>query len=110
DTALDFAKLNEIKLVANNALHAGTLEMEDYVSLYSVKTITEAEENLKLGKQRRQKREDEVQQMQHQHIMEQAEKTKQDAIELQTLAHLQKMEQIRLQGEIDLTKAQMELN
>ena len=41
--------------------------------------------------------------------MEQAE-NKQDAIELQTLAHQQKMEQIRLQGEIDLTKAQMELN
>lgn len=110
DTALDFAKLNEIKVVANNALHSGKLEMEDYVSLYSVKTITEAEENLKLGKQRREKREDEVQQMQHQHIMEQTEKTKQDAIELQTLAHEQKMEQIRLQGEIDLTKAQMELN
>jgi len=109
DSNLDYQQLQDIRTMSHEAIAAGTLELEDVVQIYKSKSIQEADEILRVAREKKQKREDEQQQAQSQQQQEMQQLIQENTKEIMQLQHQFKMEEINAKGEIDMVLKQMEL-
>lgn len=109
DSNLDYQQLTEIRQMSNAALAAGTLELNDVVLMYKAKSVQEADEILKAAQEKRQKREDVVQQQQAKQAQELETQRHDNMLEMIEIQHQNKINEIREKGEIDILMKQIEI-